>query len=494
MFTHSRYTVALLLAASFTAPAAASVITTTSPKTAAPASTLPTAALPGPFEDGTRGGFGMTLEKKKLPSVAANSNVKARDDFNSDIVDNWLVKMNFGTPPQLLELSLDLGSDGVVVESTLMPKDMQTVDYPIFNPNDSTTAHQLDNLTWEATYGGFSLVGDIYTDVVTLGESTFKNITMEVVTGQPTGSVLTTASGIFGLSAHLFASGASSPVPSFLGSVVGQLADLVFTLWFNNTLNDGSTVPDGQINFGFIDDTLYTGDIAYTPLTNPEGSIFWEIEIAGIGAADPVTGDLLFSNMTKFTTILDTGNGQTEIPLAALWGWYGGMPGSILDDGGHCWDYVCSIGDSLPDMVFFIGDQAVVAPRNTYGWWENMNPKNGEPNVNYCTGHVRPSDYFSGGQNSIGQDILDGLFLVLDYQNKRVGFANSTVMTMDSSFSIPGVGSGSGSGSGSSSGTCSYTNSDETIKPSITGCTGEKFAGTCSQIAVNISACTPMDS
>jgi hypothetical protein len=67
-----------------------------------------------------------------------------------------------------------------------------------------------------------------------------------------------------------------------------------------------------------------------------------------------------------------------------------------------------------------------------------MNPANGAAGVEYCTTHLRPSDYFNGGVNMIGQDIIEGIFLVLDWQNQQIGFANSTVMNTDSSFSIPG--------------------------------------------------------
>lgn len=120
-------------------------------------------------------------------------------------------------------LSLDLGSDGFVVESTLVPPDMQTLDYvrlcdvsilflcqpcsvtwlatwvstfphrltcvqPIYNPNTSTTGSQIDGYTWGVTYGGFSLEGVVFNDAVTLGENTWTNMTIEVVTGEPTGS------------------------------------------------------------------------------------------------------------------------------------------------------------------------------------------------------------------------------------------------------------------------------------------------------------------
>jgi hypothetical protein len=59
---------------------------------------------------------------------------------------------------------------------------------PIYNPNTSTTGSQINGYTWGVTYGGFSLEGVVFNDVVTLGENTWTNMTIEVVTGEPTGS------------------------------------------------------------------------------------------------------------------------------------------------------------------------------------------------------------------------------------------------------------------------------------------------------------------
>lgn len=179
---------AFLLAASLaaTTAAASDTTTTSSSKTIATVKPISTDL---PKSAGNGAGFGLSLKKKKGQSTPLNSTgLKTRDTFDSDIVENWLVEMNFGTPAQLLDLSLDLGSDGVVAFSTLMPTDEQGSSYPLFNPNDSTTAKYNDQITWAAGYGGFSLTGDIYTDIITLGENTFNNITMEVVTSEPTGS------------------------------------------------------------------------------------------------------------------------------------------------------------------------------------------------------------------------------------------------------------------------------------------------------------------
>lgn len=95
--------------------------------------------------------------------------------------------------------------------------------------------------------------------------------------------------------------------------------------------------------------------------------------------------------------------------------------------------------------------------------------------MDYCTGHLRP-DYFNSNSDILGQDVLEGLFLVLDYDNQRVGFANTTANN-DASFSIP-----------SASG-CSYVDGSLTVTDAVVqGCVDS----TCTNYSVHVSACTQL--
>ena len=133
----------------------------------------------------------------------------------------------------------------------------------------------------------------------------------------------------------------------------------------------------------------------------------------------------------------------------------------------------------------------MVVPRNTFAYYETMNPSSSESpsydsSIEYCTMSVL-NVATTGGQNIIGQNILEGLFMVYDFENQRVGFANSTANN-DASFYIPGSGS-----PGSSEPTCTYSNAttlaETIVTPIITACTGSEFGGDCYNIAVNESGC-----
>lgn len=97
----------------------------------------------------------------------------------------------------------------------------------------------------------------------------------------------------------------------------------------------------------------------------------------------------------------------------------------------------------------------------------------------------------------MGQDILDGIFLVLDWDNQQIGFANSTVMDADASFTVPYSGGTTPTPTPSATpvSTCSYTTAEEVdVSPFITGCTEAEFGGTCQQIEVSTSGCTKLGS
>jgi hypothetical protein len=80
---------------------------------------------------------------------------------------------------------------GFVIESTFMPKAQQTTNHPVWAVNKSTTAEAIKGYNFSLDYGGWSWDGDLYTDVVTLGNNTLTNMSIEVITSQPTGQPLT---------------------------------------------------------------------------------------------------------------------------------------------------------------------------------------------------------------------------------------------------------------------------------------------------------------
>jgi aspergillopepsin I len=108
----------------------------------------------------------------------------------------------------------------------------------------------------------------------------------------------------------------------------------------------------GTYDFGFIDDSKYTGEIAYTAVDSSRG--FWEFTGTGYGVGD---GDF---EEASIDAIADTGTTLILIEDDIVEAYYGGVDGAEYDSqqGGYTFD--CST--DLPDFTLGIGDFKAVVP------------------------------------------------------------------------------------------------------------------------------------
>lgn len=98
------------------------------------------------------------------------------DEFYTE----YLCPVDIGTPPQRVNLLFDSGSSDLWVFSSELPK-KQVQGQLLYNPSKSQSASLLQSLTWHAAYADDSDArGIVYNDVVTLGNITVQNQSVEV--------------------------------------------------------------------------------------------------------------------------------------------------------------------------------------------------------------------------------------------------------------------------------------------------------------------------
>jgi hypothetical protein len=104
----------------------------------------------------------------------SNGSVETRPgDHGGD--REFLTPVSIGTPGKIFNLDLDTGSADMWVYSSLMPEN-QVTEQTIYDPDESSTAKELDGYTWRITYGdGSRSSGVVYKDVVTIGGLQVKN-------------------------------------------------------------------------------------------------------------------------------------------------------------------------------------------------------------------------------------------------------------------------------------------------------------------------------
>lgn len=118
---------------------------------------------------------------------------------------------------------------------------------------------------------------------------------------------------------------------------------------FTADLKKGSP---GIYSFGFIDDTKYTGEIAYVPVDDSKG--FWEFAANGFA----VDGGIFRS--TSIDAIADTGTTLLYLPDSVVDAYYGSVSSASYDSFQGGYTFPC--GTKLPSITLAIGSYSAVVP------------------------------------------------------------------------------------------------------------------------------------
>ncbi|XMA16741.1 hypothetical protein WAI453_009532 [Rhynchosporium graminicola] len=357
---------------------------------------------------------------------ASNSSAKTirRGDgiwFAADTDYEWYIPIQAGTLPQTILVQPDTGTPDFSLMSTLIPVASRGVA-PVYDPSKSSTAVQTPGITWAQGYGDGSIffTGVIFRDIITVGGLTVHNYEFEVcetsksqVGGAPYGN--------FGLNIDP----AGMPtlphrIPSFFPTVMAWLDGKVTTrndpwslmLFDTDHVTDPVFAVDfhkstsrGVFGFGHVDRKKYVGEIAYTLVMADNGGE-WVVSISGI-----VVGGTFIKG--SFNVIIDTGNRYGfEIPRWALDRHFGQIPDISWDSYWTTYTFPCDY--PLPDLVLGVGDTGSVRiPGFIIETFKE------DKKANLC----RINLHEGGGW---GKHIVELLFVVFDYGNKRVGLAQKS--------------------------------------------------------------------
>ena len=174
-------------------------------------------------------------------------------------------------------------------------------------------------------------------------------------------------------------------------------------LW---TVDFRASTGTGQFEFGFIDESKYTGTMAYGPITTTGG--LWTVEIAGIGAG---YDDANFKPY-PFQVAFDTGTGDGQISRAVADLYWSQVEGAVWNDAWDNYLYPCTT--ELPDFVVQLADgNRVGIPKEGLFW------KEGDDGMCATMLGIGDSD-----DTLWGQSWIEHWFVVFDWGNNRLGVAN----------------------------------------------------------------------
>ncbi|KAF2151612.1 aspartic proteinase II-1 [Myriangium duriaei CBS 260.36] len=321
-------------------------------------------------------------------AAAQQGSVQANNEPNDR---EYLCPVSIGG--QTLNLDFDTGSDDLWVFSTLTPSS-QSQGHTKYNPS---RAQRLNGETWSIKYQDQSgSSGIVYSDKVVVGGVTATNQAVEVATQvSQQFQEDTDNDGLLGLS---LGSNTCQPqrCTSFFDNVKSSLSQALFA----TRLRRGQP---GVYDFGYIDNSLYTGSISYVN-TDSSYPNYWTFQAGDLS----VNGNGIGSGGLA---IADTGTTLMLVPNDILNAYYGQIQSA--QNSGGMWIFDCN--DQIPDLQVNIGGGTFTVPGSYINWVNNGDGT--------CSGGLQ---YNQGLPFSIYGDIfLKNQYVVFDQTQgyPRLGFA-----------------------------------------------------------------------
>ena len=271
--------------------------------------------------------------------------------------------------------------------------------HSIYRPKDSSTSKPLPGESWVVHYGdGSGADGNVYEDIVRLGKTSYRHQAIEsAINVSPDIAADPFTSGIMGMAASSGNMILPDPKGTYIQNIQDQLAQPLFTA---NLLKG----RPGNYNFGYIDDSEYTGTIAYAAIDTQVPLYQINVEGYQIGSGD--------YQPFVWNTIVDTGTSQILVPQPVVDDYYGAVPEAGQDAGTGMTVFPCST--DLPDFYFGIGEYRGRVPGSYINY--------GNFNSSHCYGGLQSSQGIPFGV--LGDVLLKAQFVVFDVGSLMVGFAN----------------------------------------------------------------------
>lgn len=204
--------------------------------------------------------------------------------------------------------------------------------------------------------------------------------------------------GILGLAT------APNDYPSFM--VALQSSKLLKSNIFGMNLNRGADgTNDGEMNFGALDSSKFTGDIGYSDLSRSDGTWAIECDSISVGGKD--------SGIPARNASIDTGTSYMFMSSDDAKTFHSSIKGATLSSDGVYWQIPCS-GQS--DIQLTFNGNTYEIP--TIDWV-------GDPTgtANLCVSNIYPGTPVDGFL--LGDTFLKNVYSVYDYDKKRIGMLHT---------------------------------------------------------------------
>ncbi|KAL1968814.1 hypothetical protein VTN77DRAFT_1175 [Rasamsonia byssochlamydoides] len=393
-----------------------------------------------------------TLTLKKGPKLRQRDNHYAAVMGNAPTAPNsmaideddhdysYFSVVNFGSKNQEMWMLLDTGG----INTWVFGSDCTAQACQLHNTlgsSDSATL-KMTSTPFDVGYGTGTVEGVLASDTVSFAGFNLQ-LTFGLASNASNDFLNYPMDGIFGLGRL---NSSTTGVPTVM-DVMAASKSLKSNIIGISLQRDSDGTKDGEITFGGVDTSKFTGDIVYTnTLSNNER---WEIPVQDASV------DGKACNLTGKSAIIDTGTSFILIPPADASAIHALIPGS--SPVGE--NFLLPCNSTAEVQFIFSGVTYGVSPKDYVG-----SPTDSSGTT--CLSNIVGLQTFGPDDWLLGDVFLKNVYTVFDYDNNRIGFAgrpDSPVPTKNAEVSTTGTVTGNPTAAASESSTSS-TNAAQTAE------------------------------
>ncbi|KDE02625.1 hypothetical protein MVLG_06834 [Microbotryum lychnidis-dioicae p1A1 Lamole] len=351
-------------------------------------------------------------------------------NYDADLA--YFASVGIGSPAQFMNVLLDTGSADLWITGNGCTKTTGCVSNPLLNETASSSSIDMAT-SFTVKYGSGSAAGDLHKDNVGFAGYNVSNQTFAVVDTITNDLLSGNMSGLLGLGWQPLAASGATPFWENLNNA-GVLPFPGFAVQLTRFVNVSSakTVePGGLLTFGYLNTSLYRGDIHYTSIPSGMQS-YWVIPMAAVSISGV---NVTLSTDAQPLVAIDTGTTLIGGPQSVVSQVYAGIPGAQAATGQYAGYYSYPCASKINVSLTFGNNSWPIASDDF-----NLGPFGTTNNVSTCLGAFFDLSLTSTSKISwvIGAAFLKNVFSVYRASPPSVGFAllsNGSPLTSSSNSS-----------------------------------------------------------
>ncbi|KAF7309807.1 Aspartic peptidase A1 [Mycena indigotica] len=297
---------------------------------------------------------GLTAKYGGSPTSKRSTGTNLLTNQGAD--SSYFGSLAIGNPAASFNVILDTGSADLWVAGSSCRQGCSSV--PTFNPSGSSSFVN-ESTRFQITYGSGAAAGVLATDTVQMAGFSVSNQIFAVCDAVSSGLLTNPVSGLLGLAWQSIASSGATPLWQTLAANSWDSPVMAFQLTrFLNQSRASDREFGGSFTMGFVNNSLYTGDIEYINMPTSRSS-YWILPITAL----TVQGNSVAvpSGVNSYAAI-DTGTTLVGGPETEIANIYAQIPDSRAGTGDFDGYYLYPCDTRVTVSLSFGGSTWTISP------------------------------------------------------------------------------------------------------------------------------------